>query len=376
MSYCNNWRVKLIKLLHFEKLQPVCPRCWKTAGNRSRLEIRSALKQDRDSINEGILVCPDPQCLSEYPVIDGVPIIIADLRTYVSQNIVPILSRCDLTDTMESLLGDCCGQGSVFDSQRQHLSTYVFDHYGDLDPEESKNSPVLPGSVQRLLRHGLSSINDKVCGPVIDIGCSVGRTSFELAETFGEIVLGVDLNFSMMRTAASILAKGRVTYPKRRVGLVFDRREFSATFARKENVDFWVCDATCLPFSNASFSLGLSLNVLDCVTSPYDHLKELARILKPDAGALVSMPYDWNVNATPVETWLGGHSQRSENQGASEIMLRSLLSGGGHPNAIEELELVSEPGDFPWTLWLHDRSHMKYLVHMVVVRRKSSSVQS
>jgi hypothetical protein len=112
------------------------------------------------------------------------------------------------------------------------------------------------------------------------------------------------------------------------------------------------------------------------VTSPYDHLKELARILKPDAGALVSMPYDWNVNATPVETWLGGHSQRSENQGASEIMLRSLLSGGGHPNAIEELELVSEPGDFPWTLWLHDRSHMKYLVHMVVVRRKSSSVQS
>ena len=110
--------------------------------------------------------------------------------------------------------------------------------------------------------------------------------------------------------------------------------------------------------------------MLDCVRSPYDHLKELARILKPGARAIVSMPYDWTANATPVESWIGGHSQRSENRGASEILLRSLLADGGHPNAIEELELVSEAVDIPWTLRLHDRSTMKYMVHMVVVRKK------
>ena len=184
MSDRNDWGITLIRPLHFETLRPLCPRCKQAEGHHFPLEIRSALKQVRDSIIEGVLVCPNKQCQSEYPVIDGIPIIVADLRSYVSQNIIPVLRRYDLTDTMESLLGDCFGPGSTFNAQRQHLSTYCFDHYGDLDPEESKDSPVLPGSVLGVLNQGLSAVNDKVCGPVIDIGCSVGRTAFELAETF------------------------------------------------------------------------------------------------------------------------------------------------------------------------------------------------
>jgi len=37
--------------------------------------------------------------MGEYPIIDGLPIIVADLRNYVSQNIIPILSRNDLSET-------------------------------------------------------------------------------------------------------------------------------------------------------------------------------------------------------------------------------------------------------------------------------------
>jgi SAM-dependent methyltransferase len=278
---------------------------------------------------------------------------------------------------MESLLADCFGPGSSFDAQRQHLSTYCFDHYGDLDPEESKDSPVLPGSVLRLLKQGLSTITDKVSGPVIDIGCAVGRAAFELAGAFDEVVLGVDLNFDMLKTASSILDKGHLIYPRRRTGIVFYRREFPAVFERVEHVDFWACDASALPFADASFSLALSLNVLDCVWSPYDHLKELARILKHGAGALISTPYDWTANATPVESWLGGHSQRSEDQGSSEMMVRSLLTRGGHPSAIEDLEIISEQEKMPWTMRLHDRSFMQYPVHMVAVRKISpDSTQS
>jgi hypothetical protein len=105
-------------------------------------------------------------------------------------------------------------------------------------------------------------------------------------------------------------------------------------------------------------------------------LKEVGRILKPNGGAIVSAPYDWNVNATPVEAWLGGHSQRSESQGASEITLRSLLAGGEHPYAIQELELVSESEAVEWNLRLHDRSFMNYLVHLLVVRKKQASASS
>lgn len=369
MPDSHDWRVNPIKQLHFETLKPLCPVC-RSSGRESSLAIRSVLKEGKDSLIEGILVCSNPQCLSEYPVIDGIPIIVANLRTYISQNVLPILSRDDLTDTMESLLGDCFGPGSAFDSQRQHLSTYAFDHYGDMDLEKKKTPPVLPGSIIKLLERGLLSMDRSVRGPVIDMGCAVGRTTFELSQALDETVIGVDLNFGMLKTAATILEKGCVSYPRRRGGIAFERRRFSAVFEKAANVDFWVCDATALPFSSDTFSMGVSLNVLDCLWSPYDHVKELGRILMPGGNAAVSTPYDWTANATPVEAWLGGHSQRTEHKGASPAILRSLFSGGGHPHALEELELISEE-DILWTLRLHDRSVMEYLVHMMVIRKKT-----
>jgi SAM-dependent methyltransferase/uncharacterized protein YbaR (Trm112 family) len=369
MPDSNDWGVKLIKQLHFEKLKPLCPIC-RSNGQESSLEIRSVFKEGKYSIIEGILICSNPNCLSEYPVIDGIPIIVSNLRTYISQNLIPILCRDDLTNTMESLLGDCFGPGSAFDSHRQHINTYAFDHYGDLDPEEKTKSPASPGSIVKLLRQGLLSMEHIAKGPLIDIGCSVGRTSFELAKEFDEIVLGVDMNFGMLKTASSILEKNHVSYPRRNSGISFDRREFKVVFKNAEKVDFWVCDATSLPFSDETFSANTSLNVIDCVWSPYDHLKELARILMPGSRAIVSTPYDWTANATPVESWLGGHSQRSKHKGSSEYVLRSLLAGGDHPNAVEKLELISEE-ELPWTLRLHDRSFMEYIVHMIIVQKKS-----
>lgn len=319
---------------------------------------------------QGILVCTEERCLSEYPIIDGIPLIVADLRRYISENIDAVMNRSDLSEPMESILGDCCGPGNLFDSRRQHLSTYGFDHYGDLDPEEVPGVGVSPGSVLNLLETGLSGAMGGMCGPVIDVGCSVGRTTFELAERCGGIVLGVDMNFSMLRAAAGILYTGNFSYPRRRVGIVYDRRSFPVRFERSENVDFWACDAMALPFSDTAFSLGVSLNVLDCVGSPHGHLKELERILMPGANVVFSSPYDWNAGATPVAAWLGGHSQRSDERGESDAMLRSLLCGGSHPERVEALETVEEYGDIPWTLRLYDRSFMEYRVHMVLARKK------
>lgn len=134
-----------MRLTHFERLKPLCPQC----REGSPLDVRFVLREEQETVFEGILVCSNSQCRCEYPIIDGIPIIVADVRTYVSQGILPIIARTDLSDTMESLLGDCSGPGSSFDVQRQHLSTYAFDHYGDLDPQETGNAPISPGSVMR-----------------------------------------------------------------------------------------------------------------------------------------------------------------------------------------------------------------------------------
>ena len=345
-------------------------------GNLSKLKILSVLKGTDENIFEGILVCSNSRCLGEYPVIDGIPVIVPDVRTYISHNILSILQRIDLSPPMESLLGDCCGPASVFNSQRQHISTYAFDHYGDLVPVQELQDSLAnnSSSVKELLLRGIGLLSGKqICAPVIDIGCSVGRTSFELAGITTGLVLGIDLNFGMLKTASKILECGRLTYAQRQAGIVFEQIEAPVVFEHSHNLDFWLCDALCLPFGDEAFGLAISLNVLDCLNSPYDHLKELVRILKPHNEAIISTPYDWTINATPLESWLGGHSQRSEKHGNCEAMLRSLLANGGHPNALEQLEFISEIRDIPWHLRLYGRGYMKYLVHMLLVRKKAIS---
>ncbi|MEZ4469763.1 MAG: hypothetical protein R3F60_02955 [bacterium] len=87
-------------------------------------------------------------------------------------------------------------------------------------------------------------------GPAIEIGCSVGRTSFgKLAARHRGLVLGVDVNVSMIRLASRVLVEGEVRYPRRHVGIVFDRRTLPARFPDADRVDFWIADAQALPFA-------------------------------------------------------------------------------------------------------------------------------
>lgn len=357
-----------MRLRHFEILQPVCPACRTSGESGTPLKIAQVLREEAGHLVEGILLCTNANCLREFPIIDGIPLIVAHIRQYIADNILAICGRRDLSEEIESMLGDCCAPASAFDVARQHLSSYTWDHYADLDPSEPIGEP-RPGSMLRTLKFGLQMAEPIPQGPVIDVGCSVGRATFALAEHSAELVLGVDLNFPMLRMASEILRHGTVRYPRRRVGLVYDRREFPAPFAQRENVDFWACDVTALPFPAGKFSLAANMNVFDSVYSPREMLLSISRILQPGGKLILACPYDWSTSATPLEAWVGGHSQRSPNAGASDAVLRSLLTAGAHPSSIADLALMAERDQLPWHVRLHDRSTVTYKAHLVVATR-------
>lgn len=349
---------------HLETLAPVCPVCRAGGSGEIPLALAAVLREEGEHVVEGILRCPSPGCQREYPVLDGVPLLLANLRAYVAGSIDQWNAREDLDGTTESLLGDCCGPGSAFDATRQHLSIYAWDHYGDLDPSE----PPGPGSALRVLKRGLGLAGEIPEGPILDLGCAVGRTTFELAARTDRLVVGVDLHAAMLRLAAGALRRGRVRYPRRRVGVVYDRRDVPASFPGAERADFWACDATGLPFPAGTFAAIVGLNVLDCVAAPHGLLSALPRLLAPGGKAILSTPYDWSPGATPIESWLGGHSQRGDTAGASEPVLRALLTPGAHPASVEGLRIVAEEPGVPWRVRLHDRAAMEYRVHLVVCR--------
>lgn len=357
-----------MRLSHLHALKPLCPRCLRR-GAESPLSLAAEWKEQGGAVLEGVLHCPDPACRSEYPVVDGIPLLVADLRDFCTRNQLSLLGRADLGPEVEGLLGDCLGPGSAQDARNQVLSTYAFDHWGDLDPVPAPGGD--PGSARDLLSRLLDLAGPGApapAGPVLDCGCAAGRTTLELAGRGDGLVLGADLNLDLLRLAQSVLLAGRAAYPLRRAGIVYDRRAFAAAMPHAEQADFWCLDAAEPPFAAGTFGLAVSLNLVDCVASPHGHLAGLERVLASGGRALVCTPYDWSAGATAPEQWLGGHSQRGETRGDPAAVLRSLLAGGGHPAALAGLRLAAE-GEGSWRLRLHDRSSVAYAVHLVAAER-------
>lgn len=354
----------------FKSLSPVCPLCLRDRGRNSPLVVGTSEQTGNNGdLVRGILVCTDPECRCEFPVLDSIPVLVPDIRSYVEQNALMLLQRDDLeASTLASLLGDCLGPSSAYTLERRHLSTYAFGHYGDFLGNMQAGDPAA-GAVVRLLEQGLDMLGALPDGPVADLGCAVGRVSFELAARLQRPVLGADLNFGMLRAAVTLRQKKTLTFPFCRVGMAYDPAHVSAGFADSEHVDFWALDAVAPPFPDESFALAASLNLIDCVQNPVDHLRAVTRLLKPGGRALLATPYDWSPNATHPTAWLGGHSQRGENRGDSAAVLRSLL---GPESPLEELKplcITAEAEAVPWTVRLHDRSSVTYRVHLLALEK-------
>lgn len=363
---------------HFEAFAPVCPCCARDGQGRHALVLATVGAERDGDVLAGILHCSNPACQHEYPILDGIPVIVPDLRALLQERGVELLLREDLDPALESLLGDAIGPGTWFDAIRQTLSTYGWDGWADLDPEEAPEGTTpdgkaaadgsASGAVRRCLARLLAMAGPAPASRVLDLGCAAGRTSFDLAAHCPDaLVLGLDRNLALLRLARRA-GEGVVSYPRRRIGLVYDRRRFPVAAEGAARVDFWACDALALPFVPGAADLAAALNLLDCVAEPRRLLAGLAEAVRPGGRVLLATPYDWSTRATPVETWIGGHSQRAGHGGAGEPFLRALLRDGAHARSVAGLRLLDE-ADLPWQTRLHDRSTMLYRAHLLALAR-------
>src|SRR5690606_62539 len=106
-------------------LRPLCPVC-RLAGRETALEISVIEEERAGDVVSAILACG--ACGAEYPVMDGIPVIVPETRRFVQDNLFYLMARSDLPAKLESLLGDAAGPGSGLESIRQHVSSYVWDH--------------------------------------------------------------------------------------------------------------------------------------------------------------------------------------------------------------------------------------------------------
>jgi len=352
-----------LRLSHFATFAPICPVCAGAAKPLAPLLLAHAPVRTQDTVTQGILHCP--ACLHEFPILNGVPIIVPDLRRLIGERGLELLLRDDLDPALESLLGDAIGPDSWLDAVRQTHSGYMWDGYADLDPAEQPDAHApKPGAARRCLAR-LLALRGAASEParILDLGCAAGRTTFDLAAAHPDaLVLGLDIHLGLLRLAQDAM-RGTVSYPRRRVGIVYDRRRFPIALPHAEQVDFWACDAAALPFSGPAADLCVALNLLDCVPEPARLIASLATATRPGGHVLLATPYDWSTRATPIESWLGGHSQRASHAGAAEAFFQAQIAPGG-------LELIAEDRDWPWHTRLHARSTVQYRTHLTALRRE------
>jgi len=340
----------------------VCPAC-RAAGRRGgSLEVTRSFEERDGRAISAIVQCQELSCQAEFPVIDGVPLLVPDARGFVAASLAHITRREPLHDEIENLLGDCAGPGSWLDQARQYASTYGLDHYGS-GPDD--------GQARRLLATMVEMAGGVIEGPALEIGCAAGGVTLELSRLTAGPAAGVDLFFPLVRLFQRMLGSGRASIPRRRSGTVYDETEIVLSESQRTcaaHVDGWCADGAMLPFADASLGVVVAINVLDVTASPLELLREMRRVLRPGGIMMVCTPYDWNAGATRMEAWLGGHSKRAHGAGEPSRVLEMLLTPDTIPASLAATRIIAAREGVAWNVRVHDRHTAAYTLHAVVAR--------
>jgi SAM-dependent methyltransferase len=323
----------------------VCPGCRTHARGEDgvvRVDVRS-LERRGDT-----LVC---DCGRRYPVVDELPIVMADPSGFLRNEIAAILER-DLAPSLAQLLVEDQPDDAAYPRLLEHLSIYLDAHWGD----RAKPPPDGPGAgfaLGPLVEKIADRARERV-DAAVELGCSAGRILCELADG-AERVVGIDLQFGVLRRARKLLAGERLAFNRRVAGRHYAIAELVGR--RASGVSLVCGDALDPPLVPRAFDRVVALNVLDSVARPRQLLAVASGLCKPGGELILASPYNWQTGVVEESQRIGGADPAS-------ALVELLTSGAiGAPFTIED------EAELPWTLRRDARSAVAYRTHYVRARK-------
>jgi putative 4-mercaptohistidine N1-methyltranferase len=143
----------------------------------------------------------------------------------------------------------------------------------------------------------------------LDLGCAVGRSSFELARHCAEVI-GIDFSKQFIDLANRLRQRGSLRFKSCEEGeLTRARRAVVPPDIDRRRVKFEVGDATRLRADLGEFDVVLAANLIDRLEAPMKCLERLPGLLRPGGQLIVASPYTWLASYTPRKNWLGGFAR-------------------------------------------------------------------
>ena len=144
----------------------------------------------------------------------------------------------------------------------------------------------------------------------LDLGCAVGRTSFELATHFDQ-VSGIDFSSRFIDIAQRIQKRGKFCYQLPEEGdIISDHEVHLANHNLAETaskVTFSQGNARYLETSFCDYDLVLAANLIDRCPEPRKFLASIYQRLVLGGLLVIASPYNWLEHYTPKKQWLGGY---------------------------------------------------------------------
>lgn len=200
--------------------------------------------------------------------------------------------------------------------QEKSLNEYLLFHFGtptQILPYNFGPSDALDFAVRTVSR-GLDVARLPKNARALDLGCAVGRSSFELSR-YCEEVIGIDYSQRFIDAAEELKREGSIEVAVLEEGA----RAKSETLKIPEGVApqklrFSQGDAHSIDAEFGSFDVVHAANLLCRMHTPQKLLQRLPSLLNSGGQLVLATPCTWLEEFTPKENWLGAPPHNPQRQ--------------------------------------------------------------
>ena len=200
---------------------------------------------------------------------------------------------------------------NIYETKRL-LDEYLLFHYGSATevlpwptgPKEALGFPMR--TVLELIDPFIIPKDEALA---LDLGCAVGRSSFELA-SFADEVIGIDFSQSFIDAASCLQLGIQLHYQRLEEGTSHSEliADVPASLQRS-NVAFEQGDAMNLREDLGAFDIVHAANLLCRLPEPAKLIARLPSLVKPGGQLLLTTPCTWLADYTPPENWPTGSTR-------------------------------------------------------------------